>query len=123
MCDYVMFLDSDDMLTPRAVEILYREAKRNNADVISSTFIAEEKNNPGIELNVFKTPVTWCFTAGTPILTETGYRPIEELKIGDMVYTKNGSLQPIENTMSHIADNIVSTQVSGALSLKNNRES
>ena len=58
-----------------------------------------------------------------PILTETGYRPIEELKIGDMVYTKNGSLQPIENTMSHIADNIVSTQVSGALSLKNNRES
>mgnify|MGYP000897026105 CR=1 FL=1 len=118
MCDYVMFLDSDDMLTPRAVEILYREAKRNNADVISSTFIAEEKNNPGIQLNVFKTPVTWCFTAGTPILTETGYRPIEELKVGDMVYTKDGSLQPIENTMSHIADNIVSTQVSGALSLK-----
>ena len=60
MCDYVMFLDSDDMLTPRAIEILYREAKRNNADVISSTFIAEEKNNPGIQLNVFKTPVTWC---------------------------------------------------------------
>ena len=117
MCDYVMFLDSDDMLTPRAVEILYREAKRNNADVISSTFIAEEKNNPGFQLNVFKTPVTWCFTAGTPILTENGYRPIEELKVGDLVYTKDGSLQPIENIMAHMANNIVSTKVSGALSL------
>lgn len=118
MCDYVMFVDSDDILNPRAVEVLYREAKLNNFDVLSSSFLAEKNHTPGIYLDVFKTPVTWCFTAGTPILTETGYRPIEELKNGDMVYTKDGSLQPIKNTMSHIANNIVSTQVSGALPLK-----
>ena len=117
MCDYVMFVDSDDILNPRAVEVLYREAKLNNFDVLSSSFLAEKNHTPGIYLDVFKTPVTWCFTAGTPILTEIGYRPIEELKIGDLVYTKDGSLQPIENTMAHIANNIVSTKVSGALSL------
>lgn len=47
MCDYIMFLDSDDMLMPRAVEILYREAKHNNADLVSGSFIIEENNGPG----------------------------------------------------------------------------
>ena len=42
-CDYIMFLDSDDMLFPYAVESLYREARKNNADIVSSNFYAEEK--------------------------------------------------------------------------------
>lgn len=118
MCDYVMFMDADDLLYPRAIDMLYREAKMHDFDVLASSFIAEQNNAPGFFLDVKNTPVTWCFTAGTPILTEDGYRPIEELKIGDLVYTKDGSLQPIENTMSRLAENIVSTKVSGALSLK-----
>ena len=60
MCDYFMFLDSDDMLTPRAIEILYREAKLHDADIVSSDFIAEQNGTPGKLMDVFDTPVTWC---------------------------------------------------------------
>lgn len=57
-CDYIMFLDSDDMLFPYAVESLYREAKKNNADVVSSNFYAEEKY--GIHRLIDKTStITW----------------------------------------------------------------
>ena len=59
MCDYFMFLDSDDMLMPRAIEALYSEAKRNNADVICSTEIAEQRNAPPMVMDVNTTPVTW----------------------------------------------------------------
>lgn len=47
MCDYVMFVDGDDMLYPRAVEILHKEAKRNFADVVFSNIQFE---NDDVEL-------------------------------------------------------------------------
>lgn len=59
MCDYFMFLDSDDMFFPRAVELLYREAKLHDADIVSSNFIAERKNEPGLLMDVNLRPVTW----------------------------------------------------------------
>lgn len=43
-CDYFMFLDSDDMLYPRAIEMLYKEAKLNNADLIYSDIYVENPN-------------------------------------------------------------------------------
>ncbi|MFD3270333.1 polymorphic toxin-type HINT domain-containing protein [Paenibacillus dendritiformis] len=30
-----------------------------------------------------------CFSAGTPVLTNTGFKPIEEIRIGDFVLTKD----------------------------------
>lgn len=60
MCDYFMFLDSDDMLMPRAIELLYREAKLHDADIASSDFIAEREATPGTLMDVFEVPVTWC---------------------------------------------------------------
>ncbi|KZY34573.1 hypothetical protein A3731_02840 [Roseovarius sp. HI0049] len=36
-----------------------------------------------------------CFTPGTMILTEVGERPIESLKIGDRVVTRDSGLRPI----------------------------
>lgn len=59
MCDYFMFMDSDDILMPRAIELLYREAKLNNADFVSSDFIAEQVYAPGLYMDVTKTPITW----------------------------------------------------------------
>ena len=52
----------------------------------------------------------YCWVAGTPILTAEGYKPIEEIKIGDMVYTEDGTIHPVINTMSHFADNVVEIQ-------------
>ncbi len=36
-----------------------------------------------------------CFTAGTRIATEQGLRPIEDLRVGDMVVTRDHGLQPV----------------------------
>lgn len=59
----------------------------------------------------------WCWGKGTPILTVNGYKPIEEIKIGDLVYTEDGTVQPVINTMSHMADNVVNISVSGAFNM------
>ncbi len=36
-----------------------------------------------------------CFTPGTRVLTETGYRPVETLREGDLLVTRDAGLQPI----------------------------
>ena len=41
-------------------------------------------------------PTVPCFPAGTPILTPSGYRPVETLRSGDMVVTGTGSIVPIK---------------------------
>lgn len=37
-----------------------------------------------------------CFVKGTPVLTSTGYKPIEEIKIGEYVYSYNHEKHKIE---------------------------
>lgn len=37
-----------------------------------------------------------CFVKGTPVLTSTGYKPIEEIKIGEYVYSYNHGKHKIE---------------------------
>lgn len=41
-----------------------------------------------------------CFVAGTPVITITGAKPIEEIKVGDLVQTDDGSFKPVTRTMS-----------------------
>ncbi len=48
--DYVMFLDVDDILNPRAVELLYTFSKSNFADVTTSKIIVEKKYGKGFVL-------------------------------------------------------------------------
>ncbi|WP_135227569.1 DNA cytosine methyltransferase [Deinococcus fonticola] len=40
-----------------------------------------------------------CFVAGTLVLTDGGYRPIEDIKVGDMVLTHEGRWRPVQHTM------------------------
>lgn len=39
-----------------------------------------------------------CFMAGTKIYTEKGYKPIEKVRVGDMVYTHNKRFKPVLKT-------------------------
>lgn len=55
----------------------------------------------------------WCWGAGTPILTTRGYIPIEQVKIGDFVYTEDGTIHPVINKKEHFADNCVKISASG----------
>lgn len=91
--------------------IFYNEMKKI-ADYILDNNL-EYKVNISLFVENFFKPLgrdntqNWCWGAGTPILTDQGYKPIEKLKIGDKVYTADGTIHPIINTMSHFADNCV----------------
>lgn len=88
MCDYVMFLDSDDILNPRAIEILYQEAKKNDFDVLISNFILEEKASPGHLLEISNTPVTWCHGKIYKLnyLRENDIRFLDDIRLNEDSY-------------------------------------
>lgn len=48
-----------------------------------------------------------CFPAGALVLTEAGFKNIEEIKIGDKVVSHKGRLQKVLRTGSKIADTII----------------
>lgn len=56
--DYVMFMDADDKLYPRATEILYREAKVNNADMVISNIEVEGRCGQK-KLLLYDNNLTW----------------------------------------------------------------
>lgn len=58
-CDYIMFLDSDDMLMPRAVALLYTQAKAGNYDIVRSSFIREERDKQDMMLPQNINTITW----------------------------------------------------------------
>lgn len=90
--DYLLENDKDYIFCSLFEEIFFRPMDENDND-------------------------NWCWGKGTPILTSTGYKPIEDIKIGDLVYTEDGTLHPVINTMSHFADNCVEISASGTFSL------
>jgi Pretoxin HINT domain len=60
--------------------------------------------------------VTACFPAGTPVAVAEGYRNIEELNVGDLVWswqeeTGNLALKPVTQTMRREADALVELQI------------
>ena len=81
MFDYVMFLDADDMLMPNAVSTLYKEAKRNNADVVSSAFIWEQTYASNKTLSKEENTTTWVHGKiyRTEYLRSKGINFIQEL--------------------------------------------
>ena len=88
ICDYLMFLDADDMYTPRAIEMLSREAMGNNADIVASDFIAERKATPGILMDVMKVPVTWCHGRiyKKKFLLDNNIRFLDGLRVNEDAY-------------------------------------
>ena len=88
MCDYFAFMDADDMFTPRAVEILYGEAKRHDADIVLTDFYAERAHEPGIYLSCNSTPITWCHGKiyKAKYLRENHIRFLPELRLNEDSY-------------------------------------
>ena len=54
-----MYLDADDMLMPRAVEVLSQHMKVNNFDIMRSGFIREEKNKRDLFIPQDSSIITW----------------------------------------------------------------
>ena len=60
--------------------------------------------------------VTACFPAGTPVAVADGFKPIEDVEVGDLVWswheeTGNLALKPVTQTMRRDADALVELQV------------
>lgn len=53
-----------------------------------------------------------CFTAGHVVLTERGYVPIEDVRVGDRVVTHTGTLQPVLRT-GHAVKEVGTLQCTG----------
>ena len=59
LCDYIMFVDADDILMPRAVEVLYTQAKKENYDILQASFIRELKDGDDIMMASTDNVLTW----------------------------------------------------------------
>lgn len=88
MSEYFMFLDADDIMMPRAVEVLSREAGINKADVISSDFLVEKRNTPGFIMEAKSAPCTW--THGkiyrAKFLRDNNIRFLDDLRLNEDSY-------------------------------------
>lgn len=58
MCEYLMFLDSDDMLMPQAIEVLNREANLHKPDILVSSFIQQNKYGINFKIKLDRN-ITW----------------------------------------------------------------
>lgn len=59
VCDYIMFVDADDILMPRAVEVLYTNAKTHDYDIVQGSFIKEFKDKEDIMMSSTDNVLTW----------------------------------------------------------------
>lgn len=84
ICEYVMFLDADDMLMPQAMEVLNREVNKNKPDILISAFI--QQNKYGIDRIVHSTETaTWVHgkVYNCSFLRKNNIRFPEELRINE----------------------------------------
>lgn len=54
-----------------------------------------------------------CFVAGTMVLTDEGYKPIEEINVGDMIYTKELRYRKCTSVMSRDVSKIYDIKYQG----------
>lgn len=57
---------------------------------------------------------TWCFKAGTLVLTPDGYAPIEDIDIDCQVIGADGNIHPVTNTMKHFSEDNVKIRTTGS---------
>ncbi len=72
-------------------------SESTTSDAPNATSIARDANGDLVNdpTPTPNTPGPVCFVQGTLILTDTGERPIEELKAGDLIVTHENGLQPL----------------------------
>lgn len=88
MSDYFMFVDSDDILMPRAVEVLSREIQINKKDLVASDFLVEKKHSTPILFKATSIPCTW--THGkiyrAKYLRDNNIRFLNDLRLNEDAY-------------------------------------
>lgn len=90
-------------IDPFASELL--QQKFPNTKNLGDMSLLPEKIRAGeIEAPDLLCGGTPCFPAGHMVLTDMGYKPIEEIKVGDFVVTHKGDLKPVVRVGNKEAD-------------------
>ena len=86
-CDFITFLDADDILLPRAVEVLYREAKLRDYDLIQSGFYRENDTTDSLIAPSGST-ITWFHGKiyKVSFLKEKNVRFLPNLRVDEDAY-------------------------------------
>lgn len=87
-CDYLMFMDADDMLMPRAISVLYNNIRFNDYDIIRSSFIREENNSQDKFMPQNTPSITWFHGKIYKVryLRDNNIRFLEGLRIDEDAY-------------------------------------
>lgn len=56
---------------------------------------------------------SWCFKAGTLITTPDGFKPIEEIQVGDKVISGNGNVKSVEKINKRYTDDTIEIKAAG----------
>lgn len=59
-----------------------------------------------------------CFPSGTMVMTDLGYKPIEEIKVGDNVLTHKCRFMPVVKTFNNGKSRVVSLKIMGCHELR-----
>lgn len=99
ICDYIMFLDADDLFTPRAVEMLYTTAKVKNYDILRGSFIREQNTKADILMSAKQNVITWFHAKiyKTQYIRSKGIRFLEELRTDEDAYFNAVAWNSTEN--------------------------
>ena len=99
ICDYIMFLDADDLFMPRAVEILYTNAKVKNYDILRASFIREQNTKADLLMQAKDNVLTWfhgkIYRVG--YLREKNIRFLEGLRTDEDAYFNAVAWNSTEN--------------------------
>ena len=104
---------------PKHATVLYEEMKKladyfleNNLD-FENTYYCSLYNEEFFKPKQEDDLQSWCFKAGTKILTPSGNKNIEDLSVGDQVISASGKIQTIEKTTKHFATNTCIVKAAG----------
>ena len=98
----VGYLEKSRTAYKKNPDIIYEKTAGAGSDNI--TLYGKEMHD--IYPSVMDFPAYWCFVEGTMVLTDDGYKPIEELKIGDKVLDAYGKSF---NTITDISERLSKT--------------
>lgn len=87
--------DGADTLQLGTLGVLTQEVRDSFVDDGTGSFSGTITLDNGTILNFSEIENIICFTSGTRIATSTGLKAIEDLKIGDLVVTRDHGLQPV----------------------------
>lgn len=100
MCDFIMFLDSDDMYTPIAIDVMTRAIQQEGLDVVMANSTQLFNNKPAQRGELGNTSITWVWNK----IYRRSYLVENDIRFPDNIYVSEDiafSLPAWNSTKKH----------------------